>query len=485
MARARRFLRILDGCLSRHSGDAERSLALIETSARIAWLCHAGTFILPKAEKILREHGELADPVAPVSEWMKAVEGRTLHVLTETYAVGGHTRLVKRWIDLLDDEPHAVVLVRQCQPVDPIWIVPQGRHVPWIDLQQADLSRRAKVAHLEALFRVARRVILHIHPDDACSVAAAHRSPGADIHFLNHADHVAWLGAGLPVVLLNLRHRGAHLAETRRGIAAANCGMVPIPITRPPVADRREARKRFGIGDQECLVLTVASSYKFNPVGQRSLLEPLDRLLSRRDVKLMAVGVDPGHPVFAPLAKRHPDQVLCMGIVPSPTLHRAAADIYLDSYPFCSVTSMLESAALGTPVVACQPDLEELGVLYSECPWLPANRHAANDTRQLVDLLNELIDNRSLRQELADRNLRGMEQHHPPAWRAAMRQHLAKNFGKTPWRKPDTPFQNSLLDDVLSNLGSDVRYFTERAETLGLDDIGRAQVTLCQRLGLL
>jgi glycosyltransferase involved in cell wall biosynthesis len=481
MTRARRFLGILNGCLSRHACDAERSLSLIEKSAQIAWLCHAGTFVLPQAERLLLEHPALEDPVAQSSDWMKAVEGRTLHVLTEAYAIGGHTPLVKRWIDLLDDEPHAVVLVRQGQPVEPSWVVPMGRHVPLIDLHRAGLSRRARVAHLRNLFHVARRVILHIHPNDACSVAAAYRSPHAEIHFLNHADHVAWLGAGLPVVLLNLRHRGTRLAEARRGIAAAACGMVPVPITRPADMDRREARQSFGIGDQECLVLTIASGYKFNPVGSRSLFEPLDRLLRRWDVKLMAVGVDARHPVFGPLAERHPGQVLCMGTVPSPTRHRAAADIYLDSYPFCSITSMLESAALGTPVVAYQPDPEELEILYSECPWLPADRHPARDVGHLVELLDALIDDRSLREEFAVRTIGGMEQHSPRAWRAAVQRHLARDFAKTPWRKPDRPFRDGLLDQVLSGLMGDVRSYTDQAEMLGLDEIGLARITRCKR----
>jgi hypothetical protein len=481
MTRARRFLGILNGCLSRHACDAERSLSLIEKSAQIAWLCHAGTFVLPQAERLLREHPALEDPVAQSSDWMKAVEGRTLHVLTEAYAIGGHTPLVKRWIELLDDEPHAVVLVRQGQPVEPSWVVPMGRHVPLIDLHRAGLSRRARVAHLRNLFHVARRVILHIHPDDACSVAAAYRSPHAEIHFLNHADHVAWLGAGLPVVLLNLRHRGTRLAEARRGIAAAACGVVPVPITRPADMDRREARQSFGIGDQECLVLTIASGYKFNPVGSRSLFEPLDRLLRRWDVKLMAVGVDARHPVFGPLAERHPGQVLCMGTVPSPTRHRAAADIYLDSYPFCSITSMLESAALGTPVVAYQPDPEELEVLYSECPWLPADRHPARDVGHLVELLDALIDDRLLREEFAVRTIGGMEQHSPRAWRAAVQRHLARDFAKTPWRKPDRPFRDGLLDQVLSGLMGDVRSYTDQAEMLGLDEIGLARITRCKR----
>ncbi|MEI7780739.1 MAG: hypothetical protein WCJ18_02295 [Planctomycetota bacterium] len=483
--RTQRLLRILRGCLGRQSRDAERSLELIELSAQIAWQCHAGVFVLPHAERMLREHVGLADPLTKPCSETRAVEGRTLHVLTEAYSIGGHTRLVKRWIELLDEEPHAVVLVRQRLAVDPDWIVPVGRDVPWIDLERAGASRRAKVARLMALFRAARRVILHIHPDDACSVAAAYRSPEADIHYLNHADHVAWLGAGLPAVLLNLRHRGAHLAETRRGIAAANCGTVPIPIPRPASADRGAARRQFGIGDRECLVLSIASGYKFTPVGNRSLLEPLDNLLVRRDVKFMVVGAEPGHPAFAPLAERHPGQVLCMGGVPSPALHRAAADIYLDSYPFCSITSMLESAALGTPVVAFQPDPEELDILYSECPWLPADRYAARDVGQLGELLHALIDDSALRQDLSARGIEGMAKHHPEAWRTAIQEHLSRNFRKTQWVERPSRVRESLLDRVLSCLMRDVQDHTDQPQALGLDRIGMFQLSLARRLGWL
>jgi len=476
MTRARRLLGILHGCVDRHAGDAERTLALIEISAQVAWLCHAGTFVLPQAERLLHEHAERILPQTPCGDWMRAVEGRTLHVLSEAYGVGGHTLLVKRWIELLDEEPHAVVLVRQLQSFDPSWVVPAGRHVPRIDLHAVDSSRCRKVAWLASLFGVARRVILHIHPNDACSVAAAYRSPQADIHFLNHADHVAWLGAGLPVVYLNLRQRGTRLAETRRGIAASTCGVVPIPITPPVPVDRCAARRKFGLVDGDCLLLTVASAYKFTPVGRRSLLEPLDRLLCRRDVKLMAVGVDAGHPVFGILAERHPGQVMCMGIVPSPTAHRAAADIYLDSYPFCSVTSMLESAALGTPVVAYRPDQPDLDILYSECPWLPAEHHEARDAGGLVELLHALIDDRALRQEMCLRNIEGMKQHFPSAWRAAVRRHLMCTFTKPPWRRPDRPFGHGLLDEVLSELMSDVLHYTSQPDALGLDEIGRDRI---------
>jgi hypothetical protein len=44
--------------------------------------------------------------------------------------------------------------------------------------------------------------------------------------------------------------------------------------------------------------------------------------------------------------------VRALGVLPDPASYRDAADIYLDSTPFASITSLLESAALGTPCLA-------------------------------------------------------------------------------------------------------------------------------------
>jgi hypothetical protein len=483
--RSRKLLSILEECLGRESLNAERSLQLIEMSSRIAWNCHAGIFVLPHAERMIREHPGLSESPGSDAIDTRELEGRTLHVLTETYPVGGHTRLVKRWIELLDGEPHAVVLVRQQQQFNPDWVLPKGSNMPLINLEQLGMTRRRKVFWLMEMFRAARRVILHIHPDDACSVAAAYRCPEVDIHYLNHADHVSWLGAGLPAVFLNLRHRATRLAGSRRGIEASNCGMVPIPITQPAYSDRLQARRHFGIGENECLILTIASGYKYTPVGRRSLLEPLDRILARRKVKLMAVGIKPDHQLFARLEQRHPGQVLCLGDIPSPIMHRAAADIYLDSYPFGSITSMLESAAIGTPVVAYQPEAEELEILYSECPWLTRDQYAASNEDQLVDLLNALIDGSSLRHELSLRNLEGMIMHSPEAWKTSIREHQSRHFTKTPWRDQNIPPMEGEVDLVLSGLMQDVRFHVDQPQTLGLDQTGLSQIAECRRLGLL
>lgn len=461
---------VVEAGLLRLQGNGERQLQAAELAGSLAWNVHPGRFALPAVERILREAPDLLGRGAAAG-MARAVQGRTLHVLTEAYEVGGHTKLVQRWIELMDDDRHAVALVRQRNPMDAAWLVPGGREVPLLDLMGAGIrDRRDRAGHLVDLFRAARRVVLHIHPDDAVSVAAAYRTPGADIRFLNHADHVAWLGAGLPATWLNLRHGGTRLAAERRGIDAGACDVVPIPITAPQALDRAEARRRLGLGEGDVLMLTVASGYKYNAIEGRSLMPALDRALRRRNLRLMAIGPDAGHPLFAELAERHPGQVQALGPIPGPDLHRAAADLYLDSHPFCSPTSMLESAALGTPVLALQPEPAEMGILYCECPGLGREDYAAADPEGFEALLDRMTGDRAHREAVSGALREGMAVHFPEAWRASLAAHMDRRLGRDGWEGGGIPTLEGPLDRVLAGLGKDPAVYAKlsRFRALGL-----------------
>jgi glycosyltransferase involved in cell wall biosynthesis len=199
----------------------------------------------------------------------------------------------------------------------------------------------------------------------------------------------------------------------------------------------------------------------------------------------MVVGAQVEHPLFAALAERHPGQILCMGNVPSPDLHRAAADIYLDSYPFASITSMLESAARGTPVIAYQPDREELEILYSECAWLRASQYSARSAQELVDLLNTLVDDVQLRADLGARSLEGMAMHFPASWRLSMQSHLSRTFPRRRCLETQGQFDDELIDRVLAGLMSDIRDHSSLQHQMGLDAIGKSEVTFRRILGQL
>jgi hypothetical protein len=437
-----------------HCDDPSRLLELSEFVGAYMWNCHGGAFALASAEQALRDRFRVS--ASRVPGWGALVEGRTLHVLTEASAVGGHTRLAHRWIELMDDEGHAVVLTRQRSCFDPTWVRPEGRDVPVLDLFQGGrVSRLDRTSRLVGLFRDAGRIVLHIDPDDAVSVAAAHQAAGADIRFVNHADHVAWLGASLPMTLLNLRQAGKRLAANHRGIPEAMSDVVPLPIPTPQRIDRGEARRRLGIGQDEVVLLTIATGYKFLPVEGRSLEPALDAVLRRSGVRLIAIGPDMNHPVFSMLASQHPGRVHAVGVIPQPDVYRAAADIYLDSYPFCSPTSMLESANLGTPVLSLQPDFEELGILYSECPGLGRDAYAAETADGYVDLLDRLVLDPGHRRAVSESIQIGMDIHRPESWRNALRHHLARTPSPLLWAAAGLEPRMGHLNAVLAGLGKD------------------------------
>jgi glycosyltransferase involved in cell wall biosynthesis len=436
--------------------DPESLLRTAEYAGAFGWECHSGAFVLPMVEEALREIRLTARPAGAGLE--QGVRGRTLHILTEAYPVGGHTRLVRRWIELMDDDAHAVVLVRQRHMLDSAWLVPEGRDVPIIDLLGGGDSYRVRAERLAGMMGEARRVILHIHPDDAVAVAAAHQVPGMDLRLLNHADHVAWLGAALPSVFLNLRQAGVRLGVARRGISLSSCDVVPIPILEPLQIDRGKARAQLGVSEREVLLLTVATGYKYLPIEGRSLESPLSRALEHPEVRLMAIGPGPEHPLFGRLAEQFPGRVQALGVMADPSIYRAAADIYLDSYPFCSPTSMLESAVLGTPVVSLQPNRGELEVLYSECPGLPKEAYAADDEDGYQRLLEGLLSTPGLRETRYLEQRNGMAIHLGPAWRNALSTHLDQTFDRPVWEGSGLRPREDHLDTLLAGLGQDPRY---------------------------
>lgn len=440
-------------------GDAARLLPAAEFAGALMWHGHGGRFTLPRVEEALRD---LALPPADGAAARAArVAGRTLHVVTRAFVVGGHTKIVRRWVEMMDDDRHAVVLVRQRGPVEPAWLAPPGRDVPIVDLWGEGLRRHAdRAAVLAAMMTAAARVVLHIHPDDAVSVAAAHRAAaaGADLRLLNHADHVAWLGAALPITLLDGRPAGRRLAASRRGIPESHSDIVRLPLTPFTLPPRAEARAALGLADRDVLLLTIASRFKYGPIEGESLEAPLALALRRPEVRLVAIGTGQRHPLFARLARRFPGRVQAHGVIANPAAFRAAADVYVDSYPFCSPTSMLESALQGTPVLAYQPDEPGLDVLFSECPGIPREAYAAPTPEGFAALLDGLLDDPARRAEVSQALRAGMKVHLLETWRPAMEAHLRRRLGGPGWRADAVPYRTDTIDALLAGLGRTPRW---------------------------
>ena len=198
---------------------------------------------------------------------------------------------------------------------------------------------------------IARRfpaIALHVHPHDSVPLLAWPDSNRPHISLINHADHVFWLGVTLADEVVCFRPTGAELSSDRRGVPSERIRTLPLPVDVPALPPRDAAREALGLGTNAVALLTVAANHKYQSLGGASYIDVIGPVLERHpNVVVLMVG-----------AQRPSERIddrggrlrFC-GLQPDPATYLAAADIYIDSAPMTSITSMLEAAASGLPVV--------------------------------------------------------------------------------------------------------------------------------------
>jgi hypothetical protein len=148
------------------------------------------------------------------------------------------------------------------------------------------------------------------------------------------------------------------------------------------------------------VLLTIASEYKFEartPPGFLDLVVPA--IEEEMSTTLFAVGPsDSGrwHEANMLTAGR----VRPLGILSDPAPYAAAADLYLDSCPSGSITSLLESAALGTPCLAYVGGRDPDSLIVSDPPIVVDAILRASDPAEFRRLLDRLISEPEYRTQI-------------------------------------------------------------------------------------
>ena len=340
------------------AGEPEAAAAWAQIGAAFAYGNHPGVYASPRLERVLGEIGRAQVP-GRRRERPGAVR-RVLHVLTEAYDTGGHTRLAWRWIQRDAGREHAVVLTNPGSRLpDQLRDAAPVHRLPALDLLGRARALRDVADGFDA-------VVLHHHMHDVVpAIALADRPDGPVTLLSDHADHVFWLGTGVSDVLVNGRRNGLELAWQRRAIERERCALLPIGVQPVQRAMTREHAKRaLGLDPEQTVLLTIAMPYKLAPVLTPGFLDVVTPVLDRHpDAVLVAVGPEATGEWARP-------GIRAVGVQTDIRPHLCAADVYLDSYPFSSNTSLIEAAGHGVPVVAFSPDPARHGILRSGNPAL-------------------------------------------------------------------------------------------------------------------
>jgi hypothetical protein len=242
----------------------------------------------------------------------------------------------------------------------------------------------------------------------------------------NHADHVFWIGAGICDLLINGRNCGARLAAERRGIPTGRQAFLPIPLSndlRQHIPDRDLARKRLDVDADTVLLLSAASAYKYRPDGEADFAEMHAQVLQRnKNARLIVVGPSSDAPYWSNWESVTDGRIRAVGHHPNIFEFLAAADIYCDSFPMGSSTSLLEAGSAGIPCVSWRPyDPESYSTVLSTDDFsFDGFDVETNDKSLYSKRLHNLI-NSPHRHELGDQFRLAVERVHTSVgWQAAV-----------------------------------------------------------------
>ncbi|GAB2596922.1 glycosyltransferase family protein [Microlunatus antarcticus] len=403
------------------AGRPDRAAAWVQTAADYAWLNPGGQFADADLESMLLP---LAAAVPePDGRRPTTTAGRVLHIVTQAYQTGGSTQFVASWADQDLSREHHVCLTRQ----GPVPLPPKllARAESQLTLSRADevrgLLRRA--GEVRALARGSDLVLVHAHPYDVVPGLAFAGVPDLPpIVYVNHADHVFWLGTQITSLLLNMRRSGSELAVRRRGIDPERSAILARPLNpRGRTMSRAAAKERLGLDPQQVVVVTAADPSKYRPVSGPSLLDlVLPAIASRADAVLLAAGPEP-EGEWATAQASTGGRVRALGLLDDPGLVQQAADVYLDSFPFSSLTSLLEVGSLGTPVVTYAGHPDGCDVFGADTPVVEDHMHRPTTPEDLTSTLEALLESAALRDSSgAAVEASILSSHTGPGWRAAL-----------------------------------------------------------------
>ncbi|MEF7616690.1 glycosyltransferase [Aquincola sp. MAHUQ-54] len=345
----------------------EAALAAVATAAGFAAAFHAGRFADGAIENIALRIGSLSYPLPPddLGIVMRPPQHpgrrRVLHVATHMVGIAGHARMLGHWVRSDATRCHSLVLLdQQARPV-PAWLIEAVRASGG---DFASLPSYAPVLDRARWLReVARRdadlVVLHHDGHDVIPVVAFAVPGGPPVAVLHHADHQFWLGSSVADAVIHLRSPACAHSAARRQVAVNLVLPVPLAV-REEVPSRALARQALGIRPDRTVLLSIGREVKYRPCGDFDFVATAGRILERLPgAHLYVVGATPA--ALAPHLRSVPHARLhLVGSVDDPSVYRAAADVYLESFPFGSQTALLESALCGLPVVPAYAPLFEL-----------------------------------------------------------------------------------------------------------------------------
>jgi glycosyltransferase involved in cell wall biosynthesis len=435
--------------------------AYAKMASQYAWFNHTGYFASPKVEALLCRIGARLSRPQAVSTSASCTQ-TILHVVTQVYDTSGPTQAIVCWMEQDKARRHIVCITGQGPLLLPKKVLSQlKKRTDLICLDKRPGGVLSRAAWLRSLAESADIVLLHTHPDDVVPVLAFSAKSRTPVVYVNHADHVFWIGASVASLVLNMRDSGHNLTVQRRGVSVERSMVMSRPLrVLNRIFSREEAKLRLGIDPSRVLLVTAAGASKFNALARPNFFDLVHPVVAEhRKVLLLAAG-PPAEGEWAERGRKVGDRIRALGRLPDVSLLHQAADIYVDSYPFASLTSLIEAGSFGTPVVTFRGHPEEGAVLGSDTRGLDEHMIKPRNMGAFSSALDNLIMNPSERHHIGTKLREAiLTTHKGSGWLSSANElyHSAREM-RFPGPQMDVPRATGYLDQYVEFLMAENPY---------------------------
>ncbi|WP_307271177.1 hypothetical protein [Chryseobacterium sp. W4I1] len=189
-------------------------------------------------------------------------------------------------------------------------------------------------------------IVLHIHPDETItSIVLSQKDITTPICFINHADHVFWLGTSIADIVLQIRESSISIDEERRDILKERQFFLPIPIETAQNTEDENSNSETNF----IKILSTGTAYKYNPNEHYNFLKEAYKIVEENsNVLFNIVGIN----ADSDYAKEYQhERIFLHGIVSSQRLAEIeeTTDIYIEGFPMPSFTALLQVALRKIP----------------------------------------------------------------------------------------------------------------------------------------
>lgn len=313
---------------------------------------------------IENELNKIADSIHNENK-IKHTDEKILHVMTEAYGTGGHTRLAELFIKNISSKyKQDILLTRQTYELPNNISSLECLDQKYL-LKNKDIFDKSK-----ELFKIASEyeyIVLHTHKDDVLvNLTFGTTKFKRPVLFVNHADHAFWCGGSVADMVLELSGEGMEFSKKIRGIKHNKVMNIPIEKKESSLT-KKEARKNLSIKKNKKIILSIATEYKYGSTKDEvsNFINMAKNIVKDIDnCEFILIGPSIDNKYWREAYDYTSGKINPIGMQSREILEQytSAADLYIESFPFSSYSAYLEVLNSGLQSLTLKNEIFSLDI---------------------------------------------------------------------------------------------------------------------------